>query len=202
MAKRRDTAALQVSAERREADRLALKAEMERWYRLKIEQVVHPDDERNRSYRTPGHVQELGTARAGSGSVWDWLAPHGDRAIRGERFVKAAPIHVRPSAVVHLGDAPRDPARFARACLRLQQKDHALSMLFHLVCFDSPWSEADVARAWNDGTPRNGWSRARVQQRKVEACALIRRWCGVPDAAARADASATPDGPEHQNIDK
>ncbi len=166
---------IRISDEKRERDRLVLKSEMLRWYRLRIEQFLSPDDARMAGYRTNGLATELGTARRGKGTYDDWLAAHTDRKSAGWRMVTYPQIEVRTAALPHLREALDDEALLVAALVRLHRQAPELSMIVHLVCFDSPWSEHDVARAFNDG-PRSGWTRQNVSNRKARACVWLRAW--------------------------
>jgi hypothetical protein len=174
--KSRQQQRIRVSDDKRERDRLLLKEEMLRWYRLRIGQFLEPDDARMAAYRTAGLASELGTARRGKGTVWDWLAAHGDRARAGWRMVTYPHIEVRTAALPHLREALDNEERLARALVRLHQQSPTLSLIVHLTCFDSPWSEHDVARAFNDGGARSGWTRENVTKRKSKGCLWLRAW--------------------------
>lgn len=166
----------QVSAVLMEQRRLTLKADMERWYRLRLEQFLSPDDARMAAYRTAGLATDLGTARRGKGTIGDWLAAHADRVIGGWRMITYPSIEVRTAALPHLREALDDERRLVAAIVRLHAQAPTLCMILLLVCFDSPWSEGDVARAFNDGSARSGWTRENVTKRKLKACLLIRAW--------------------------
>jgi len=172
----RHTQQVRVSDEKRERDRLADQAKMEHWKRLRMGQFQHPDDARMAAYRTNGLATEFGTARRGKGSFDDFLAAHADRVIAGYRMITYPAITVRTSAIPHLREALHDELRFVAALLRLERQAPTLSLIVHLTCFDSPWSEHDVARAFNDGGARSGWTRENVTKRKAKACLWLRAW--------------------------
>ncbi len=167
---------VRISDAKREHDRLTLQADMLHWHKLRLGQFLDPDDARMAAYRTNGMATELGTARRGKGTIGDWLAAHVDRVIGGWRMITYPSIEVRPAALPHLREALDDEAALVAAIVRLHRQAPTLCMILLLVCFDSPWSESDVARAFNDGSARSGWTRENVTKRKLKACLWIRAW--------------------------
>jgi len=166
----------QVSSVLAEQRRLETQETMLRQARSYYEQFESPDDARMAAIRTNGMATELGMARRGKGTQEDWLAAHVDRLIAGWRMITYPTIAVRAAALPHLKGALNDEAALAAAIVRLHHQAPTLCMIFLLVCFDSPWSEGDVARAFNDGSVRSGWTRENVTKRKLKACLLIRAW--------------------------
>jgi len=166
----------QVSAVLMEQRRLETQETMLCQARSRYEQFEHPDDERMAAIRTNGMATELGMARRGKGTQEDWLAAHCDREQAGWRMITYPTIAIRTAALPHLKGALNDEAALAAAIVRLHHQAPTLCMIFLLVCFDSPWSEGDVARAFNDGSVRSGWTRENVTKRKLKACLLIRAW--------------------------
>jgi len=166
----------QVSAVLMEQRRLTNQAAMLHWSKIIYTQFESPDDARMAAYRTNGLATELGTARRGKGTIGDWLAAHADRAQAGWRMITYPTIAVRTAALPHLKGALNDEAALAAAIVRLHHQAPTLCMIFLLVCFESPWSEGDVARAFNDGSVRSGWTKTNVTARKLKACLWIRAW--------------------------
>jgi len=172
----RHTQQVRVSDEKRERERLISKADMEQRAKIYYDQFARPDDVRMAAYRTNGLATELGIARRGKGTQEDWLAAHCDHEQAGWRMITYPTIRIRPAALPHLKGALDNEERFAAAIMRLHQQAPTLCMIFLLVCLDSPWSEGDVARAFNDGGARSGWTRENVTKRKAKACLWLRAW--------------------------